>query len=154
MRSDAGGGAMLKEIAIGSGLMLVTIALAGASLWIVETWLRRAHGWLTREPHGPKMMLLLCAAALWILGIVTSGVWIWAFTFRSLGLFATMEESVYFALTSFTTLGYGDVVLPQGWRLLGGMAAANGFLNFGLLIAMLVEALRQVRIGQVEQRHR
>lgn len=131
--------------------MLITIGLAGLSLWIVETWLRRWHGWLMREPHAPKMMVLLCAAAIWILGIVTAGVWIWAFTFRALGLFDTMEESVYFALTSFTTLGYGDVVLPQGWRLLGGMAAANGFLNFGVLIAMLVEALRQIRLGQMEQ---
>lgn len=92
-------------------------------------------------------------AAIWILGIVTAGVWIWALTFRVLGLFPTMEECVYFALVSFTTLGYGDLVLPQGWRLLGGMAAANGFMTFGLLIAMLVEALRQIRLGQVERRH-
>lgn len=143
---------MLGEIAIGSGLMIATIILAGISLWIVETLLHRTHGWLISEPHAPKLMVLLCVAALWILGIVTAGVWLWALTFRWLGLFATMEESVYFALTSFTTLGFGDVVLPKGWRLLGGMAAANGFMTFGLLIAMLVEALRHVRLGQVERK--
>jgi hypothetical protein len=145
---------MLKEIAVGSGMMLVTILIAGLSLWIVETLLRRAHGWLTAEPHAPKMMLLLVVAALWILSIVTVGVWAWAFTFRALGLFATMEESVYFALVTFTTLGYGDLVLAQGWRILGAMAAANGLLTFGLLTAMLVEALRHVRLGQVEARRR
>jgi hypothetical protein len=93
-------------------------------------------------------------AALWILGIVTFGVWLWAGLFYWLGLFPTVEECVYFALVSFTTLGYGDLVLPVGWRLLGGMAAANGFLTFGLLIAMLVEALRHIRLGQFEAKRR
>lgn len=145
---------MLKELALGTGMMLVTILIAGVSLWIVETWLRRAHGWLTAEPHIPKIMLVLVVAALWILTIVTAGVWAWAFAFRMVGLFPTMEESVYFALTSFTTIGYGDVTLPRGWRILGAMAGANGLLTFGLLTAMLVEALRHVRLGQAEARRK
>jgi hypothetical protein len=49
-------------------------------------------------------------------------------------------------------LGFGDVLLPQDWRILAGMTAANGFLNFGLLTALLIEALRQIRLGQVERR--
>jgi hypothetical protein len=143
---------VLTEIALGSSMMVLTIGVAGLSLWVVETLLRRTHNWLTKEPHAPKMMALLCAAAIWILFIITAEVWMWAAVFHALGLFETLEESVYFALVSVTTLGYGDLVLPVGWRLLGGMAAANGFLTFGLLIAMLVEALRHVRIGQVERR--
>ena len=142
---------MAAEIAIGTAMMLLTIAIAGLSLWVVETALRRAHAWLMAEPHGPKLMTLLCAAALWIVGIMTIGVWLWAGLFLALGLFATVEEAVYFALVSFTTLGYGDLVLPRGWRLLGGMCAANGFMTFGLLVAMLVEGLRQVRLGQIER---
>mgnify|MGYP003674721669 CR=1 FL=1 len=55
------------------------------------------------------------------------------------------EESVYFGFVAFTTLGFGDILLPLQWRLLGGMAAANGLLNFGLLTAVIVETLRQVR---------
>lgn len=129
-------------------MMIATIIVSGISLWILETWLLRAHRWLMREPHAPKLMVILMIAAVWILGIVTLGVWLWAGLFYQLGLFPTVEECVYFALVSFTTLGYGDLVLPVGWRLLGGMAAANGFLTFGLLIAMLVEALRHIRLGQ------
>ena len=58
-----------------------------------------------------------------------------------LGLFPSLEQAVYFALVAFTTLGYGDVLLPKEWQLLGGMAAANGLLNFGLLIAVLLAIL-------------
>jgi hypothetical protein len=145
---------MFLQIALGTALILATIAVAGVSLWYVETVLARAHVWLTREPHAPKMMMLLCAAAVWILGIVTVGIWLWAFAFHALGLFPDFEHAIYFALVSFTTLGYGDVLLPEPWRLLGGMAAANGFVTFGLLIAMLGDALRHVRLSQVERRKR
>lgn len=145
---------MFAQIALGTGLMLLTIAVAGISLWWVETRLRRHHDWLTRTPHGPKLMVLLCGAAVWVLGIVTFGVWLWALTFRLLGLFDALEPAVYFALVSFTTLGYGDLLLPAAWRLLGGMAAANGFVTFGILIASLVEALRHVRIAQITREGR
>lgn len=38
------------------------------------------------------------------------------------------------------------------WRLLGGMCGANGSMIFGFVIAMLLEALRQVRLRQVRLR--
>ena len=65
-------------------------------------------------------------------------------------MFATLEASVYFSLVAYTTLGFGDILLPNDWRLLSGMAAANGLLNFGLLTAILVETLRQIRLGQID----
>jgi len=145
---------MVEQIVIGSLLMLGTIVFTGATLGPVESLLRRFHPWLTREPHGLKLGLLLIAAALWVMGVVTVDVWIWALTFDLLGILPTLESAVYFALASFTTLGYGDVVLPQDWRLLGGMCGANGFMIFGFVIAMLVEALRHVRVGQIEGRRR
>lgn len=140
---------MFAQIAIGSVLMLTTIFLTGATLWVVGALLRWVNPWLLREPHGPKLALLLIAAALWIIGVVTMDVWIWAAAFDLLGVFPTLEASVYFALVSFTTIGYGDDVLPVNWRLLGGMCGANGFMIFGFVIAMLVEALRHVRLGQI-----
>lgn len=141
---------MFIQIAIGSALMLTTIVFAGATLLVVEMLLRRMRGWLVREPHAPKLGVILVGAALWIMGVVTIDVWLWAAAFELLGILPTLEASVYFALVSFTTLGYGDLVLPESWRLLGGMCGANGFMIFGFLVAMLVEALRNVRLGQIE----
>lgn len=86
--------------------------------------------------------------------MITASVWIWALAFLWLDLFPTLEEAVYFSLVAFTTLGFGDVLLPRDWRLLSGMAAANGLLNFGLLTAMLVETMRTLRRGQDEARRR
>ncbi|MBD3679898.1 MAG: two pore domain potassium channel family protein [Rhodobacteraceae bacterium] len=143
---------MLVQLAIGTALILCTVVVAGAAYWLLEAILTRLHPWLRREPHGPKLMLVLCVSVTWVLMMMTSMVWIWAFAFLLLDIFVTLEASVYFALVAFTTLGFGDLLLPVEWRLLGGMAAANGFLSFGLMTAMMVEVLRDVRHSQAEMR--
>ena len=89
-----------------------------------------------------------------LLGVITAGVWVWGLALFWLKAFPTLEEAVYFSLVAYTTLGLGDIVPAKAWRVLSGMEAANGLLNFGLLTALLVEALRHVRLGQVEHRRR
>lgn len=142
---------MFIQIALGTVLMLVSIVIGGASLWLMEYVLAFATPWLKREPHRPKMILVLCVAAIWAMAIVTAGVWLWALTLWGLGIFIHLESSVYFSLVAYTTLGFGDLLLPPEWRILAGMAAANGLLNFGLLTATLIEALRHLRMRQIEE---
>jgi hypothetical protein len=138
---------MFVQIAVGTGLLVVNITLAAVAAMLMEVVFQRAHGWLMREPHRPKLVLLLAGVSLWVLGVVTAGVWVWATAMYGLGAFATLEEAVHFSLAAYTTLGLGDVVPAREWRLLAGMEAANGLLNFGLLTALLIEALRQIRLG-------
>jgi hypothetical protein len=114
----------------------------------------RGHGWLMREPHRPKLVIVVAGVSLWVLAVVTASVWLWAFAYLAVGAFPTLEEAVYFSLVAFTTLGLGDVVLPFEWRILAGMEAANGFLNFGLLCALFIEGMRQIRLNQVQFRRR
>lgn len=140
---------MLIQIALGSVLVLTSILIAGVSYWGMEEVLRRLHPWLARRPHQPKLVLVLSLTAVWVLAQMTLGVWIWALALRALGIFGTLEESVYFALVAFTTLGFGDVLLPLEWRLLAGMAATNGLLNIGLTTALMLDSLRSIRAGQV-----
>jgi hypothetical protein len=143
---------MVLQIAIGSGLILITVLISGLTLPWMEGLFQRHRTWLLRKPHGPKQMLVLCVALIWILGLLAAAIWIWAFAFWALGVFVTLEASVYFSLVAFTTLGFGDILLTQEWRLLAGMIAANGLLNIGMATAILVEALRQLRLGQAESR--
>ncbi len=42
------------------------------------------------------------------------------------------ESSFYFSGVTYTTLGYGDLVLPQEWRLLGPVEGLTGILMCGL----------------------
>ncbi len=141
---------MLLQIVLGTFLMMITVVVSALAFWVLEALLIRARPWIARPPHRPKLMAVLCVAVLWSFSTVTAGVWIWALTFYLLDIFITLEGAVYFSLVAYTTLGFGDILLPPDWRLLAGMASANGLLNFGLLTAMLVEVLRYVRLEQIE----
>ena len=116
---------MLVQIAVGTCLLVVNIIIAAVAAMVLEVIFQAAHPWLMREPHRPKLVVLLAGVSLWVLGVVTAGVWVWA-----------------------------TALFELEWRLLAGMEAANGFLNFGLLTALLIEALRQIRLGQFEHKRK
>jgi hypothetical protein len=133
---------MVFALMVGSALMIgslaVAIVLFGVAMRVLQ-WLDET------EAFGyPRMSLAfdLAVAILWILVVLTSAVWGWAVLYVGLGLFDSFEPALYFSVISFTTVGFGDVVLEPGWRLLAGMTATHGLLNFGLFTAFLVEVFR------------
>jgi len=140
---------MFIQFVMGLGLILLTILLSGLALWFLEIALARHRGWILKPPHRPKLIVTLCIFAIWVMVQFTVAVWVWALAFFWLGIFDGIEPAVYFSLVAFTTLGFGDVLLPQEWRLLSGLAAANGLMHFGLMTAVLIEGIRQVRLGQI-----
>lgn len=86
------------------------------------------------------LVLLLMAAHVIEMGM-------WAQTYLHFGLFEDFETALYFSASSYTTLGFGDVLAPEEWRLLSGATAANGFLLFGLSAAFLFDAAGQLRLA-------
>jgi hypothetical protein len=133
---------MVFALMVGSALMIgslaVAIVLFGVAMRVLQ-WLDET------EAFGyPRMSLAfdLAVAILWILVVLTSAVWGWAVLYVGLGLFDSFEPALYFSVISFTTVGFGDGVLEPGWRLLAGMTATHGLLNFGLFTAFLVEVFR------------
>ena len=47
------------------------------------------------------------------------------------------ESSFYFSATSYSTVGYGDIVLPRVWRLLGPVESVTGVLMCGISVSCL-----------------
>lgn len=68
----------------------------------------------------------------------TAQIYIWAIALRLLGALGGYEAPIYFALVTYTSLGYGDVTLDISFRVLGAMASVNGIIAFGLTTAFLV----------------
>ena len=101
--------------------------------------------WLRRPPYPAKSLVVISMVALSTMSMMTLGVWLWAIVFKQMSVFSSIEEAVYYSLVAYTTLGLGDVVVPQEQRLLGGMTGANGFLMFGIMTAMVTDTLRHVR---------
>lgn len=90
--------------------------------------------------HTITITLITSTLALVLVAIMA----LWAALFLALGIFEGFEPSLYIAMISATTLGYGDVTMPDQWRLLAGFIATDGFILFGLDTAFLFEVMRQL----------
>lgn len=136
---------MFDQLLLGSTVTLISL-LGGAGMWwVLNELILWMEPWLRRPPYPIKSLVVILMVVIATMSMMTFGVWLWAALFRLMETFETLEEAVYFALVAYTTLGLGDVTVPQAQRLLGGMTAANGFLMFGLMTAMLTDTLRHVR---------
>ena len=91
--------------------------------------------------------VVLVLLMLWLMAAHAIEMAMWAFAFIRLDIFASLESALYFSAISYTTLGFGDVLLPEEWGLLSGAAAANGLLLFGLSAAFLLEAVMRLRLS-------
>jgi hypothetical protein len=67
----------------------------------------------------------------------------WALAYGILEVAPPGADVLYFAFVNYTTLGYGDVVPAEHWRLLGPMTAMNGVLLFGWSTAVIFKVMRQ-----------
>jgi len=65
---------------------------------------------------------------------------VWALLYRAVRAFEDFETAMYFSGVTFTSLGFGDVVLSGRIRLLAPLEAANGLMMFGITTAIFISA--------------
>lgn len=137
----------MEQVAIGVCVTMLCNLVSGLGFWLAEVVFVRHREWLRRPPHSLKLFAVVTGAGALVLAVVLAGVAIWSEVLIWMRVFEDFETAFTFALVSYTTVGYGDLMPPGQWRLLGAMAAANGFINIGLLTTLLIEGLQHVRAG-------
>lgn len=89
---------------------------------------------MTSVPHYATLLTIIFGVII-VLHVFETNIWAVFYYWRR--LFADYETSLYFSLGTYTTIGYGDVVLPTKWRLLGSIEGISGVLLCGLSTAFL-----------------
>jgi hypothetical protein len=101
--------------------------------------------WVGHKLEDSKVMVrtagLLGVGVMLILLAHTVQVWTWAFAFMLSGAFSDLNTSFYYSMVTYTTLGYGDIVLGPTERIFGTFAAITGLLTFGISSAFLISLL-------------
>ena len=69
---------------------------------------------------------------------------LWAVTYRLVDAVDTRWDAILYSIDSISTRGASGIVLPEEWRLLGALEAADGMLLFGISTAFLFTALQRV----------
>jgi hypothetical protein len=75
----------------------------------------------------------------------------WSLFYASFGFFPDRSTASYFSLTTYATLGYGDILLPRrASRIIGGVETLTGMLMIGWSIAVMVRLISRVYDQRIE----
>ena len=145
---------MLNELATAAAIVAVCLIIHVAGILFMAGWLLRRREELAQTASTKQFAVLIVTlfAGIMFLHIVQTS--LWAIFYYVQGLFSDFETSLYFSMVSFTTLGYGDVLLPRRWRLLGVIEGFSGVLLCGVSTAFIfaaVNAMFQLRLRQREK---
>ena len=135
---------MLIQVLIGSAMVIITAIIHAGGMAVSLRWITMAHTKrlgvatiLTRSLVVGVLILIMFIATLFEAGV-------WALTYTVVGAITEFEKALYFSTVTYTTLGYGDVVLTNKWRLLSSFEAANGIIMFGWTTALIIVGIHQI----------
>ena len=128
------------------GLVLMSLCLALQSLTAVVVTRRVAH-WQQRPLRAgspvkgfTRIVVIMLALAAGMIAQMAA----WAALYLSLGAFADFEEALYFSGVTYTSLGYGDVVIKSDARFLAPMEALTGLMMVAIVTAVLIGAINRL----------
>jgi hypothetical protein len=123
---------MLTALFIGSLTLIVNLAIQVTALvLVIRALIKRLDREGPDPSFGTDIVMMGNVMAVLFAGHLLQFA-IWAGLFQTVGEFADFETAFYHSVVNFTSLGYGDIVMSERWRLLGALEAANGVLMFGL----------------------
>jgi hypothetical protein len=104
------------------------VAIHAVGLTWALQWLRRRRG-VPRELW--RVAWLFSLVASWMVMLHLLEISLWALFYLWSGAIDELASAWYFSAVTYTTTGYGDIVLPQVWRMVGGVEALTGILMCG-----------------------
>lgn len=143
---------MLLNIIIGAILMVATTVIHAGGMMMVLSMIRKRERrvelrlrWRRVYKVGGIVLMMFYISILEVL--------LWAITYLSLNAIDGFEQAFYFSMVTFTTLGYGDIVLHERWRVLGSFEAANGIIMFGWTTAIVIAVVQRTYFSKEAEEH-
>jgi voltage-gated potassium channel Kch len=137
---------MLLNVAIAAFMMIVTTCIhaGGMELMLHGVKNQRAglRAWLRKTRIYWVVTTILVMFVVTLLEALA-----WASVYLAFGALKGLEQALYFSLVTFTTLGYGEIVLDERWRLLASFEAANGIIMFGWSTAIVMAVVHRVYLA-------
>ena len=140
---------MLRQLFFGGLFSLANIALHALAMASVIAASRAASSGRHFTRPALRLVVIMIAAVSVLMAFHIAEIGVWALAYALLDVTPPGAHRFDFAFVNYTTLGYGDVLPVEDWRLLGPMTAMNGVLLFGWSTAVIFEVLRRA-LAQLE----
>ncbi len=132
------------QLLIGIALICATVLIHAVIFDRILTYLEPLCRLLKRHFFIVWKMLTLIIVINFIFLALIIEIWLWAGFYLLVDALPDLETALYFSTSTFTTVGYGDIVLGESWRLISSFQSANGFLLFGWSTAFMFEIIQKI----------
>jgi hypothetical protein len=145
---------MLREFLVAFVLVSINVSIHATGMVELFEWLLRKRPKIEKKFGTVDNIILFIEIFAIILSLHLAEICVWAGFYTLWGVIKDFESAAYFSIVTYTTIGYGDVLLPVGWRLLGSIEGITGVLTFGWstgVIFAVAGRLMAIRVGQNKQ---
>jgi voltage-gated potassium channel Kch len=134
----------LVNMLVGLPMMMLCLLLQTASaFWSVRHYVRRTDRLGDRGGFLASTRPLLSAMVIMMIGNFMQ-ILLWGGLFVVLDEFTDLHVAFYHSAVNFASLGYGDIVMSEKWKMLGALEAVVGVLMLGMTSAALMAILSQL----------
>ncbi len=133
---------MLRQLLHAFTLMALCVVVhaSGVSSALRLVRPRRARRFLART-----LPFVVLAAWMIVCHLLEISIWAWFYEWK--GAMPDLASALYFSAVTYTTTGYGDLVLPDAWRLVGGVEALTGILMCGWSTGFFFAVVSRIDVG-------
>ena len=142
---------MLRQILVAFILVSINVSIHATGMVALFQWVIRMRPRIEKKfgPSGEIWLLIRIFAI--IISLHLSQICAWAGFYTMWGGVEDFETALYFSIASYTTIGYGDIVLSRDWRLLGGIEGVTGVLMFGWSTGAIFAVASRLLAIQIER---
>jgi hypothetical protein len=133
---------MLSKLLIAWCLMAVCVTIHAIGLTAAFSWMKRRPATIERRFWSATWMLICIVG--WAILMHLLQIAVWALFYASKHGMPDLTSALYFSAVTYTTTGYGDLVLPVKWRLVGGVEALTGIMMCGLSTGLFFAVFAKV----------
>ncbi|WP_226663450.1 potassium channel family protein [Microbulbifer aggregans] len=136
---------LLSVLLVASVLLVLNTLIHAVAMTVALRWSRHIAGLHPTHPFLPTGRPVVVSAVVLLMFFASvAEVMTWALVYRWLGAFSGAEPALYFSMVTYTTLGYGDIVLEGSLRLLSSFQAAIGIIMFGWTTAVVLAVVQSL----------
>jgi hypothetical protein len=133
-------------------LVAITVAVHAAGLALLLSGWARWHA-LPPTRFWPITWLLI-RVTWWLILIHLIGISVWGLFYLWKDCLPDAESAFYFAGVTYTTIGYGDLVLQEPWRMLGPVEGLTGILMCGLSAGIFFAVVSRIFLSHSDAKRK
>ena len=141
---------MLSSLIVATALVTLTVVIHMVGLVGLMGFLQARSPRIRPFKSSLRQGLFIVLIVMGLVLIHFIEIMVYAGAYLVLDVFETLEAALYYSTSAFTTVGFGDVAIDNGWRLLGALEGLNGFLLIGWSTAFMVSVIGRIRTMEMD----